>query len=89
MHTAVLSQRTTEPRVSTVNTMTEALDIKRPDTLNSPTGNKKMALQQYVNTSNSAVTWTQLISLNYNHFSDITIIFYMEYSYLFSLTILS
>lgn len=89
MHTAILSQRTTETRVSTVITMTEALDINRPDTLNVLTGNKKMALQKHENTSNSAVTWTQLISLNYNHLSDITIIFYMELSYLFSLTTLS
>ena len=33
MHTAILSQRRTEPHVSTVNTMTEALDIQRPDIL--------------------------------------------------------
>lgn len=69
--------------------MTEALDINKPDTLNVSAGNKKMASQKQENTSNSAVTWTQLFSLNYNHFSDITIIFYMELSYLFSLTTLS
>lgn len=78
MHTAILSQRRTELRVSTVNTMTEALDIERTDILNSPTGNKKMASQNYLNTSNSAITSARLISLNYNHFNDITIIFYME-----------
>lgn len=89
MHTAILSQRRTELHVSTVNTMTEALDIERPDILNSPTRNKKMASQNYLNTGNSAVTSTQLISLNYNHFCDITIMFYKEQSYLFSLTTLS
>lgn len=47
MHTAILSQRRTEPHVSNVNTTTEALDIKRPDILNSPTGNKKMASQKH------------------------------------------
>lgn len=46
MHTAILSQRTTETLVSTVITMTEALDINRPDTLNVLTGNKKMASQK-------------------------------------------
>lgn len=58
----ILSQRRTESHVSTVNTMTEALDIQRPDILNSLTGNEKMALQKYLNTSNSVVTSTQLIS---------------------------
>lgn len=38
---AYISQKRTEPHVSTVNTMTEALDFKRPDILNSLTGNKK------------------------------------------------
>lgn len=80
----ILSQRRTESHISTVNTMTEALDIQRPDILNSLMENKKMASQKYINTSNSAVTSTQLISKNYNHFSDITIIFYMEQSCLLS-----
>lgn len=40
MHTAILSQRRTEPHVNNVNTMTEALDIKRPDILNSLTKQK-------------------------------------------------
>lgn len=40
MHTAILSQRTTETHISTVITMTEALDINRPDSLNSSTGKK-------------------------------------------------
>lgn len=55
---AYLSQRRTEPHVNTVNTMTEALDIKRPDVLNSPAGIKMMASQKYLNISISAVTST-------------------------------
>lgn len=78
MHTAILSQRRTEPHVSNVNTMTEALDIKGQTFWILRHRTKRWHRKKYLNTSNSAVTSTQLISLNYNHFSDITIIFYVE-----------
>lgn len=51
---AYLSQRRTEPQISTVNTMTEALDIQKARHSEiSPTkrGKKKMASQGYLNTS--------------------------------------
>lgn len=45
---AYLSQRRTEPHVNTVNTMTEALDIKRPDILNQNDGITKTSEHQHL-----------------------------------------
>lgn len=70
--------------ISNVNTMTEALDIERPDTLNSPKGSTTMASQK-----EHQQLSCRLNSLNYNHFSDITIIFNVKQPYLFRLTTLS
>lgn len=62
MHTAILSQRRTEPHVSNVNTMTEALDIKGQTFWIHRHRTKRWRREKYLNTSNSAVTSTQLIS---------------------------
>lgn len=59
--------------------MTEALDIDSQVFWVQHWNKKKKRWQKKKSEHQQPdVSWTQLISLNYNHISDITVIFYVE-----------